>query len=285
MTDIKIPIKEIIEKFENRYDCHYEWDEKCLARRFFIACLNLRYIMPDELEGVVSKFAKKIKKIDFSLSEKNGLEYYKIAGNTLFGYAGLKEYDEKLYEKTVFKAISEAIIGIDEDNVGISNAFSEMLSKRVYNMDVNGERVLLPLTETYKVGDASLELRTGYERYNLVINLLKQLCIAKEISEQIILIKMIKGDFKEEISKVFFDTQSKLLLKMLEAIALMDEKRIITGDVNSKEIEYIVRYQKMVNDLFEEADQGYFAFCALITSSDLRRACMEKFKNDVDDFF
>ena len=64
---------------------------------------------------------------------------------------------------------------------------------------------------------------------------------------------------------------------MLEAIGLMDKKACLSHIVNPKEIEYIEKYQTLINNMFTQLDQNYFAFCALITTDDLRCECMKKF--------
>lgn len=64
---------------------------------------------------------------------------------------------------------------------------------------------------------------------------------------------------------------------MLEAISLRDKKRCISKVVNPKEFKYIEKYQTIINDMFTERNQNYFASCALITTDDLRSKCMSEF--------
>ncbi len=278
MTDVKIPIKAIVEQMEKTYNCEYEFDEMNLIRRYFIACLNLGYIAPNQLADAVSKLAKKIKKVEFTLPKRNGFEYYKIIGDTIYVLINLKQHDVELYDKTIFKAISEAVLGFDEDFACVSNALSEMMAEKIFNMDVNGSRIIMPRTEQYVIGEQKLDLRAGYERYNLTLNLLKQLFICKDINENKLIHDILNGSFDEEWGKLLADKQVKFLVQMLEAISLMDKKRCISKTVNPKELEYIEKYQIIINDMFTELDQNYFAFCALITFDELRRKCMEKFE-------
>lgn len=283
MTDIKIPIKAIVEKMGEVYDCIYEFDEMSIIRRYFIACLNLGYISPEQLADAVVKLAQRVKRIELTLSKRNGLECYKIVDNTIYVLAGLKQYDAKLYDKTIFKAISEAILGFDDNFACVSNALSEMMAEKIFNMDVNGSRIIMPRTEHYMVGEQKLDLRAGYERYNLTLNLLKQLFICREINENRLIHDILNGSFDEEWGKILADKQVELLLQMLEAISLMDLKCQIKNDVNPKALEYIEKYQVIINDMFTEISQDYFAFCALITTDELRGKCMSKFHSDEDD--
>lgn len=277
MTDVKIPIKAIVEKMEKVYDCTYEFDEKNLIRRYFIACLNLGYISPDQLADAVAKFAKKVKRFEFTLPKRKGLEYYEITDNAINVFAGLKQFDVELYDKTIFNAISEAVLGFDDEFSCVSNAISEMMAEKLFNMDVNGSRIIMPKSEQYMVGSQKLDLRAGYERHKLTLNLLKQLFICKDINENKLLHDMLNGSFDVEWSKILADKQIKVLLQMLEAIGLMDKKACLSHIVNPKEIEYIEKYQTLINNMFTQLDQNYFAFCALITTDDLRCECMKKF--------
>lgn len=276
--DVKIPIKGIIQRFERNYNCVYDDDERNIMRRFFIACLNLGYLIPAQLDSAVEKLTQKIRRIDsVSLKRRSGLEYYTIKGDTLFVCADLKDVDTTLYEKTVFKALSEAVIGFDEFP-NISDALFEMMAEKIYNMDVNGSRIILPKTKTYIIGDEVLELRAGYERLNFTINLLKQLFIAKSFNENIFLRNLINGGGKEEKEKILSDKTVKLLLEILEVIAELDKLRIINGIYNPKELEYLVTYQRLVSSLFKEADKSFLAFCALVTSDSLRDEFMDRFR-------
>lgn len=203
-----------------------------------------------------------------------------IADNTIYVLNGLKQYDAELYDKTIFKAISEAILCFDDEFDCISNAFLEMMAEKIFNMDVNGSRIIMPRTEHYVVGEQILDLRVGYERYTLTLNLLKQLFICKEINENRLIHDIVNGSFDEEWSELLSDSQVKFLFQMLEAISLMEKKRCISNAVNPKEFEYIEKYQTIINEMFTELDHNYFAFCALITTDDLRSKCMSKFNTE-----
>ena len=56
MTDVKIPIKAIVEQMEETYNCTYEFDEMNLIRRYFIASLNMGYIAPNQLALFLLKY-------------------------------------------------------------------------------------------------------------------------------------------------------------------------------------------------------------------------------------
>ena len=61
--DIKIPIKAIVEQAMVQNGCKYEEDEFNLLRKYFIACLNLGFLVPDDLTLMMNKFASKVKLI------------------------------------------------------------------------------------------------------------------------------------------------------------------------------------------------------------------------------
>ena len=49
----------------------------------------------------------------------------------------------------------------------------------------------------------------------------------------------------------------------------------------SSEKALLDKYQIIVNDMFTKMDQNYFAFCALITTDELREKCMKKFDSKI----
>lgn len=61
--DIKVPILDILTTSMNKYKSDYREEFIFLLRRFYIACLNLGFIQPYELETVVDKFVSKINNI------------------------------------------------------------------------------------------------------------------------------------------------------------------------------------------------------------------------------
>lgn len=278
--DVKIPIKEIIDTVIQKNSCIYNEEDITLMRKFFIACLNLGYVEKNDIYNIVCKIGK-IKEIIHKDEYTNTFEHYYIENDNL--YIEKQECDE-LYVLDFYKALSDVLFdGHDYKKSFIYCALTEMLSEKVHNMDVKDLRIVMPKTEHYMVGDKKLDLRAGYKRYNLTINLLKQLFICKEINENKIIANLINGNgFEKEIAKITNDKDVKTLFDIIEKISLMDRNRIITGIVDCEEMECIVEYQKKINGLFTKMDMNYFAFCALITSDDLRVECMERFDNNCD---
>ena len=60
--DIKIPIKALVERSVIKNKACYEEDEFNLLRKYFIACLNLGYLKPNDLSEMIDKFTLKIRK-------------------------------------------------------------------------------------------------------------------------------------------------------------------------------------------------------------------------------
>ena len=57
----------------------------------------------------------------------------------------------------------------------ISQLLTEVLNvdeEKIYNMDTNGSRIIMPQTSTENIGDKKIEIRSGYSNYNLIISLL-----------------------------------------------------------------------------------------------------------------
>ena len=276
--DVRIPIKEIIDTVIRKNSCIYNEEYITLMRKFFIGCLNLGYIEEDNIYNIVRKIGK-IKEIVHKDSIVNVFEHYYIENGILYIE---KQKGNESYILDFYKALSEIMFNSPNfKNNSLYCALTEMLSEKVYNMDINGSKIIMPKSEQYMVGEKKLDLRAGYKRCNLTINLLKQLFIYKGINENEVISNIINGNgFENEIAKITDDEDVKVLFNIIEKISLMDRNRIITGKVNHEEMEYIIEYQKKINDLFVKMDQNYFAFLALITSDDLRAKCIKKFDNN-----
>ena len=50
---------------------------------------------------------------------------------------------------------------------------------------------------------------------------------------------------------------------------------------NPNEKALLDKYQIIINDMFVNMDQNYFAFCALVTTDDLRQQLMKKFDSNL----
>ena len=73
------------------------------------------------------------------------------------------------------------------------------------------------------------------------------------------------------------DDNLKLLIDVLDKLCIMYIQRKVMNQTNASEKALLDKYQIIVNDMFTKMDQNYFAFCALITTDELRQKCMKKF--------
>lgn len=274
--DIKIPIKAIVEQAMQQNGARYEEDEFNLLRKYFIACLNLGYLEPKDLVPMVNKFASVIKLIVLNYNNVNKMDYYMINGNVLYISGALKDTNDTFYEINFYKAVSEVVLKANDKHVGISSAICEMLAEKIHNMDTNGSRIILPRTVEEQIGNDKIELRAGYMNYNLVISLAKQLFISMNLNENKIINRMFFEGFDSVLNDTFNDKNSILLLEVLDKISIMYINRKVNGIFNQNEKSLMDKYQIIINDSFTKLDQNYFAFCALITTDELRKKCMEK---------
>ena len=274
--DIKIPIKAIVEQAMQQNGARYEEDEFNLLRKYFIACLNLGYLEPKDLVAMVNKFASVIKLIVLNYNNVNKMDYYMINGNVLYISGALKDTNDTFYEINFYKAVSEVVLKANDKHVGISSAICEMLAEKIHNMDTNGSRIILPRTVEEQIGNDKIELRVGYMNYNLVISLAKQLFISMNLNENKIINRMFFEGFDSVLNDTFNDKNSILLLEVLDKISIMYINRKVNGIFNQNEKSLMDKYQIIINDSFTKLDQNYFAFCALITTDELRKKCMEK---------
>lgn len=275
-NNIKIPIKDIVESAVNQNGCNYPEDEFNLIRKYFIACLNLGYLVPKDLVPMVNKFCSKIKFITTNYNGTNKLDYYVINEQVLYMNGMLKDNNSDLYEINYYKALSEVIFNLTDKHQALSNCLCEMAAEKIHNMDVNESRIIMPVTVNEKIEGNEIQLRAGYTNYNLTINLLKQFFICKEINEN----KLIRDMFFEgydKISKgIIKDNNDSLVLDILDKLYLIMLNRVIKQTPFKGEKELMDKYQVIVNNMFTKIDQNYLAFCALITTDELREKCMKQ---------
>lgn len=274
--DIKIPIKSIVEQAMNQNGARYEEDEFNLLRKYFIACLNLGYLEPKDLVPMVNKFASKIKIIVLNYNNVNKMDYYVINQAVLYISGALKDNNSSFYEINFYKAVSEVILNANDKHVGMSSAICEMMAEKIHNMDVNGSRIIMPRTDEEQIGSEKIQIRAGYMNYNLIISLAKQLFISMNINENKVINRMLFEEFDNVLNELFKDNNSRLLLDVLDKLCLIYINRKVRGEINPSEKILLDKYQIMINDSFKKIDQNYFAFCALITTDELRKKCMSK---------
>lgn len=274
--DIKIPIKSIVEQAMNQNGARYEEDEFNLLRKYFIACLNLGYLEPKDLVPMVNKFASKIKIIVLNYNNVNKMDYYVINQAVLYISGALKDNNSSFYEINFYKAVSEVILNANDKHVGMSSAICEMMAEKIHNMDVNGSRIIMPRTDEEQIGSEKIQIRAGYMNYNIIISLAKQLFISMNINENKVINRMLFEGFDNVLNELFKDNNSRLLLDVLDKLCLIYINRKVRGEINPSEKILLDKYQIMINDSFKKIDQNYFAFCALITTDELRKKCMSK---------
>ncbi|MBQ9012171.1 MAG: hypothetical protein IJ094_01090 [Bacilli bacterium] len=276
---INIPIKTIVENAMTANGAKYEEDEFNLLRRYFIACLNLGFLTPNDLTLMVNKFASKIKFIVLNYNNINKMDCYTINGNILYINGAFKYDNSKFYETNFFKAVTEVIFNANDKHIGVSNALTNMAAEKIYNMDVNESRIVMPKTVNEMIGNDKIEIRAGYDNYNLTISLFKQLVISKHLNENRIIHDMYFSGYENVLNSTFNTEEDNLLLSVLDKLCLMYIKRIVMKSPDTSEKVLLDKYQIMVNQNFTKMDQNYLAFCALITTADIRERCMKKFEN------
>lgn len=277
IRDIKIPIKALIERSVIKNSTCYEEDEFNLLRKYFIACLNLFYLKPRDLPEMIEKFTSKVKKIVLDFPYTNKLDFYRIIDSTLYIDGRQKYEDCAIYEKNFYKAVTEVLfLDCNDEHIGISNALTYMTAEKIYNMDTNGSRIVMPKTVNETIGKTEIQIRAGYENYNLIISLMKQLFISKNINENTVVQKMFFKGFTEVFDDEISD-RNEFFIEILDKLCLMYISRIATNKTHPKENELLDKYQIMINNNFNEMSQDWFAFLALCTTDKLRQKCMEKF--------
>lgn len=274
--DIKVPIKEILERCMDMYGCEYPIDATYLVRRFSISGLNLGYYIPENLEQIVSRICSRIRIIryDYKIGTENNLKHYSIKNDVLYLSEELQSTDVNLFESSAFAAFFEVISGayMYHKYEVFKTVISYMAGEKFLNMDKNGSRIIMPKNEKIVCGQYKYELRAGYRFFNLPIVLSKQLFIATNINENTIVKNSLLGDFGQDtIEEITKNIKAPLLLSTIEAVT-----RLHINQEYEKENTLLYKYQKIVNLLFETMDQNYFAFCALILTDEWRSSFMQQ---------
>lgn len=278
--DIKIPIKAIVDQSMHQNGAKYEEDEFNLLRKYFIACLNLGYMEPKDLVPMVNKFSEKIKLIVLNYNNVNKMDYYMINTGVLYISGALKDNNPVFYEINFYKAVTEVVFNANDTHIGLSNALCEMVSEKIHNMDANGSRIIMPRTDNETVGDKQIQIRAGYMNYNLIISLVKQLFINKNLNENKVIRDMYFEGYDAVINRCFSGNTERLLLDVIDKLCIMYINRRVRNMPNHSEMDLLNKYQVLLNDSFTKMDQNYLAFCALITTDELREKCMNKFRNN-----
>lgn len=278
--DIKIPIKAIVDQSMRQNGAKYEEDEFNLLRKYFIACLNLGYMEPKDLVPMVNKFSEKIKLIVLNYNNVNKMDYYMINAGVLYISGALKDNNPVFYEINFYKAVTEVVFNANDTHIGLSNALCEMVSEKIHNMDANGSRIIMPRTDNETVGDKQIQIRAGYMNYNLIISLVKQLFINKNLNENKVIRDMYFEGYDAVINRCFSGNTERLLLDVIDKLCIMYINRKVRNMPNPSEMDLLNKYQVLLNDSFTKMDQNYLAFCALITTDELREKCMNKFRNN-----
>ena len=275
--DIKIPIKAIVEQAMIKNGAKYDEDEFNLLRKYFIACLNLGYLEPKDLILMMDKFASKIKLIVLNYNNINKMDYYLLNAGVLYISGRLKDNNFMFYQINFYKAVTEVIFNAENSHVGLSSAICNMVAEKVYNMDENGSRIVMPKLSEEKIGNEVIKIRAGYYNYNLTISLAKQLFISLGINENRLIKDMYFNGFDKVIEENIKDNNSKLLVEVLDKLTIMYINRKVMNNTNPSEKSLLDKYQIMINETFSNIDQNYLAFCALITTDELRNKLMKKF--------
>lgn len=281
--EVLVPIKAIVENRMRNSESFYTEDEIKLLRRYFISCLNLGYIRPNDLPTIVNKFTSRIKYISYDFKRKNKMDYYFIDNSVLYIYDVLIYENKKMFEINFFKAVTETVFQSNDKHIGISNAICEMTAEKIYNMDANGKSIIMPETTIENFNDNEIIVRSGYDNYILIISLLKQLFIAKKYNENLIIKDMFRDGYEQTIenlyenNKIEKDNSFSLLLDALDELCSMYIDRIECKIYDDNELIMLEKYQRLINKVyFNEESIEFYAFCALVTNENLCNEFMEK---------
>ena len=275
---ISIPIKGIIEDAIRKSHSHYLEEFIFLLRGYFIALLNLGYIIPNELEHIVTVLVTKVNEITFGLGSDK--KKYEITDKTLrinFKYINCKFHDDeplsKEYNIVFYGAVTYVIFDcIKSDLQGIADIVCHLIGERVYTIHNEERRVIFPKTKVETIfAGKKIETRTGYVDKNIEAGLFKQCCMTYDVNENNIFSQMFLSGFDKTLEKLSVD--------MLRTFGVLDKYIIIRKNKNSYfnsfDYEFIEQFQLELASNFKKVTPTFLAFLALAISEEIRKKITE----------
>lgn len=281
---VNVPIKELIEESIVKNGCCYpvSCDIVSFLRRYYIAALNLDFISYDNLRQHIDNFTKRIKLIIVDrppekFADEWNIRKFVIDNKTLFICPPDAE-NEKDYTMIVFQAVTWVLFNVNVmfESMGVPLALTEITAERIYNFDVHDEKGILPkYEETYLGGTKKYKLRllAGYERYNLLINLFKQICLSSSIAENSVIKFAYKTGYRYSSDRHFHSLRKETgMLNTIFQLHYSDERG---REICEQEYRLIMKLQIILNGRFDEIDNRYFVFSTMITNNELRKKLHE----------
>ena len=289
-NNIKIPIKKIVENSAKNYGCDFDFDDMMYIRRFFIACLNLGFLEPEDLKEKCDALCSRIKSIvpssKKSVSTIN--KTFKIDKDVLYiQRAHDMNATEELITIGYFKAFSYVLFGCEGKLPSFEETFCSLAAEKIYVMDAKGERIVMPKSEDECIVDKDgnpyqITLRSGHRQFNYPISMLKMFFIAAGYNENQVILDMLHSNFDEQMGVIINSKQDVEALKKFNELFVMYISRKI-NEPSTDEFEKIKEYALFLVNRFDEVNQNCLAFMALIPDDDIRELAIEKVVNLIDD--
>lgn len=271
-----IPIKSVLEACMEKYGCVFPFEFTLLIRRFIIAGLNLGYYQPKHIIALVEAFCEKIRVVKDGNPEN---AYYQIDGQTLIINTEKEFANEELYEKVLFAAIFEVITDAQELKLFpmCREIICSMVGEKIYAMDVEDSRVIVPQTEHVRIGEHVLEPRAGYTFNKVAVCLFKQLCISVSVNENVVISKALvyKSLSKAVEEELLTEIHVKAFLDMFDSIQSLEDKQDYDRAYKTL-CEYQIGLSEFVKD---KSKMEQMAFLALILDSKTRECILKKLKS------
>lgn len=288
--NIKIPIKKIVENSAKNFGCDFNYDDMMYIRRFFIACLNLGFLEPEDLKEKCDALCSRIKSIVQSSKKSVSTinKTFKIDKDVLYiqrAYA--MNATEELITIGYFKAFLYVLLGCEGKLPSFEETLCSLAAEKIYVMDVKGERIVMPKSENECIVDKDgnpyqITLRSGHRQFNFPISMLKMFFIAAGYNENQVILDMIHSSFNEQFNSLIDSKQNIEAIKKFNELFVMYISRKI-NEPSTKEFEKIKEYSLFLVNRFDDVNQNCLAFMALIPDDDIRELAIEKVAKLIDD--
>lgn len=281
---VKVPIKEIVLNSARKNDCVFDDDDVRILRAYFIALLNMKYIEYADLKKTVDFFTSRIKFIVWNKENELGKRYetminnYDIVGTSIvISYNNDNPnplYETKTEDSILFAAITEVLFDANRNHSGFEKLMIQITSSNLLNMQITGEKQIMPATNEFNIGSRIVKTRTGYEENALYIGLLRQLFMVLDVDEELLIRELFMNKYKDTFQKLITSNgkavyKHTVLYSAFDVFMKMEEDRFYEKS-NSSEVDIITKYELLLNLLFDKGDEEYAKFLYFVPFDDLK---------------
>ena len=276
-----IPIRSILIQAMEKHGVHYPEESVTLLRKYFIACLNLRFCLPSDLEALAEKFVSTVHTIKTAPLEKPG-------PTTLDSVVFESEsHSIKLYPCNVakepctdfslqfYKAVTNALFYNTDPAYNQLRIVLASITADYINTIIRFERDTLQSGERKEqIGDTDFEIKINVSEYGLPAVLVFQLLNITGYSFHRI-VNALLSDSRESLKKLLCNPAYQIFWMSIEESSRLYIRRhagLGTASEMERECSFAERAQFLMGTRLDPEDQINTAlFLHFCTSEEIQR--------------